>query len=176
VQAVRRWCENLAPDARVADVGCGRGRFLRHLVDWFPGARFTGVDVAPAMLAQLPPGVTALEGSLLQVPLADAAVDGAFAVESLEHALLPQRAVAELCRIVRPGGRVLVIDKDRRKQALSEHDPWERWFAPGELARWLGRWCEGVTVSRVSHTEGRPGGDLFLAAAGTRAQEIARRC
>lgn len=173
VQAVRRWCETLAPAARVADVGCGRGRFLRHLVGWFPEARFMGVDLSPAMLAQLPPDVAALEGSLLRVPLADASLDGAFAVESLEHALLPERAVAELCRVVRPGGRVMVIDKDRRKQALSEHDPWERWPTAAELAAWLGRWCEAVTVTRVSHTEGHPGNRLFLAGEGTRSHKIA---
>jgi len=168
VRAVRRWCQTLPPNARVADVGCGRGRLLRHLVEWFPGTRFTGIDISTPMLAQLPPAVAPLEGSLLEIPLADAVLDGALAVESLEHALLPERAVAELCRIVRPGGRVLVIDKDRRKQALSEHDPWERWFTPEELARWLGRWCQQVTVRRVSHFEGRPGTDLFLAAEGTR--------
>ena len=86
------------------------------------------------MLAGLPPDATACRGSLLQIPLPDGSFDGAFAVESLEHALLPERAVAELCRIVRPGGRVLVIDKHRARQPLSHHDPWERWFTPEELA------------------------------------------
>ena len=69
-----------------------------------------------------------------------------------------------------PMHAVLVIDKDRGKQALSEHEPWERWFAPEELAVWLGNWCEDVSVARVSHTEGRPGHDLFLSAEGTRRQ------
>ena len=123
---------------------------------------------SPAMLAGLPPAVTACRGNLLRIPLPDGSFDGAFAVESLEHALLPQRAVSELCRIVRPGGRVLVIDKRRARQPLSHHDPWERWFAPEELAGWLGRWCDDVVVRPVSHGEGRSGRDLFLAAVGTK--------
>jgi SAM-dependent methyltransferase len=168
VQAVKQWFSTLPPGASVADVGCGRGRFLRHLAVWFPQSRLTGIDLSPAMLARLPPGVNTVEGSILRIPLPDAALDGALAVESLEHALLPERAMAELCRVVRPGGRVLVIDKDRRKQPLSEYDPWERWFAPEELAAWMERWCEDVVVRHVPHAEGRPGSDLFLAASGVR--------
>ena len=168
VRAVRKWRDTLPPHAHAADVGCGTGRYLRHLVRWFPQARWTGVDISPAMLEWLPDGVTACPGNLLRIPAADGAFDGAFAVESLEHSLVPERAVAEICRVVRPGGRVLVIDKHRAKQPLSEHEPWERWFLPEELTCWLARYCEGVTVEPVSHSEGRPGRDLFLAAAGTR--------
>ena len=168
MQAVRAWLDALPPDAKVADVGCGKGRFVKHLAEWFPHVQLTGIDLSPAMLARLPSGVVAREGSLLRIPAADGEFDGALAVESLEHALVPERAVAELCRVVRPGGRVLVIDKHRAKQPLSEHDPWERWFLPEELARWLGRYCEEVTVEPVSHSEGRGGSDLFLAARGRR--------
>lgn len=168
MRAVRAWFDNLPHDARVADVGCGRGRFLKRLAGEFPEARLTGVDVSPAMLGELPPGIEPLEGSLLDIPAAEATFDGALAVESLEHSLLPERAVAELCRIVRAGGRVLIIDKHIAKQPLSEHDPWERWFSPEELTRWLQPWCDEVTVVPVSHAEGRVGNDLFLAASGRR--------
>lgn len=120
------------------------------------------------MLACLPEDIAAREGSLLRIPAADGEFDGALAVESLEHALLPERAVAELCRVVRPGGRVLIIDKNLAKQPLSEYDPWERWFTPEELRGWLSRACDAVSVRPVSHLEGRPGHDLFLAAEGVR--------
>jgi malonyl-CoA O-methyltransferase len=167
-EAVLGWFAALGASASVADVGCGKGRFLRLLAERFPAGRWTGIDVAPAMLACVPPAVTACCGSLLGIPLADGSFDGAFAVESLEHALLPERAVSELCRIVRPGGRVLVIDKHRARQPLSYHDPWERWFTPEELGQWLRRWCDDVVVRPISHREGRPGRDLFLAAVGTK--------
>ena len=165
-ESVVSWFNAMEGNASVADVGCGKGRFLRLLAERFPAARWTGIDVAPAMLAGLPPGVTACRGTLLQIPLPDGCFDGAFAVESLEHALLPERAVSELCRIVRPGGRVLVIDKHRARQPLSHHDPWERWFTSEELAEWLRCWCDDVVVRPVSHLEGRPGRNLFLAAVG----------
>lgn len=172
IQAVRQWFEALPSDARVADVGCGNGRFLRHLAEWFPQARLTGIDVSSAMLAQLPPAAEAREGSILRIPAPDGEFHGAFAVESLEHSLVPQRAIDEICRIVRPGGRVLVIDKHGAKQPLSEHDPWERWFLPEELTQWLSRHCDDVTVDPLSHLEGRGGSDLFLVAQGTRRTEV----
>ncbi len=168
MQVVRRWFQTLPPGARVADVGCGKGRFLKHLVEWFPAVRLTGIDIVPAMLARLPNRIEAREGDMLRIPATDGEFDGAFAVESLEHSLVPRRAIAELCRIARPGGRILVIDKHRAKQPLSEHDPWERWLLPEELAGWLARYCDNVTIEPVSHSEGRAATDLFLAAEGTR--------
>jgi len=168
MEAVRRWFASLPTVARVADVGCGKGRFLWQLGREFPDARLTGIDVSPAMLAQLPEGVAAIEGGLLRIPAADGAFDGAFAVESLEHSLLPERAVTELCRIVRPGGRVLIIDKHAARQPLSDHEPWERWFMPEELTGWLARDCDEVSIEPVAHTEGRGGVGLFLCAVGKR--------
>jgi len=171
-QAARRWLADLLArrpaGAVVVDAGCGKGRFARRLGAEFPQARLVGVDLAPAMLARLPPGVRCCAGSLLRLPLAATSVDGVLAVESLEHALLPQRAVDELCRIVRPGGRVLVIDKSRARQPLSHHDPWERWFTSAELQAWLGPWCDQISVEALSHLEGRPATNLFLAATGRR--------
>lgn len=168
LEAVRQWLTSLPAEAEVADVGCGRGRFLRHLQAGFPQAQLTGIDISLAMLDGLPEGVAARQGSLLRIPAADGEFDGAFSVETLEHALLPEQAIAELCRVVRPGGRVLVIDKNLAKQPLSEHDPWERWFTPEELGTWLAQACDAVRVRPVSHLEGRPGRDLFVAAEGVR--------
>lgn len=167
VQAVLRWAGALSPDAKLADVGCGPGRFLRHLRKAWPAMRLFGIDPSAALLSHLPSGVEARRGDLLRIPAADAEFDAALAVESLEHALVPAQAVAQLCRVVRPGGHVLIIDKNRRHQALSEHEPWERWFRPRELADWLAPFCEEVRVEPVAHGEGRPP-DLFIVAAGRR--------
>jgi malonyl-CoA O-methyltransferase len=167
-QAVRLWLDGFQRGASVADVGCGKGRFLQHLAVCFPEVRLTGIDFSPAMLSLLPERVAALQGSLLQIPAADAAFDGTFAVESLEHSLIPKQAVSELCRIVRPGGRVLIIDKHSAKQPLSEHEPWERWFSGGELSRWLARYCDEVTVEPIVHGTAPVRSGLFLAAAGRR--------
>ena len=165
---VREWMNKLPATASVADVGCGSGRFLIRLAEEFPQAELTGIDPCPALLDRLPPHVQRHQGTLLRTRLEEATFDGAFAVESLEHCLVAKRGIAELCRIVRPGGRVLVIDKHRSKQPLSEYEPWERWFFPNELIEWLDPFCDEIRVEIVSHSEGQGGTGLFLAAVGRR--------
>lgn len=166
--AVCDWMRSLPAHAAVADVGCGSGRFLIHLAEQFPEAQLTGIDPCPALLDRLPSPVRRHEGTLLRTRLPDATFDGAFAVESLEHCLVARRGIAELCRIVRPGGRVLIIDKHRTKQALSLCEPWERWFYPHELTEWLQPFCDEIRVEPVSHSEGLSGEGVFLAAWGRR--------
>lgn len=165
--AVHDWLPSLGLAARVADVGCGPGRFVRELSNQFAEATFVGIDPSPAMLAELPPGIERRQGSLLRIPAGDGEFDGVFAVESLEHSLLPERAVDELCRVVRPGGKILVIDKHRGRQPLSLHQPWEQWFLPETVERWLARHCSDVRVEPVAH--GAAGNSkLFLCWQGTR--------
>jgi malonyl-CoA O-methyltransferase len=167
-QAVRAWRAGLPTGARIADIGCGKGRYLKRLCHEFPGTRAVGVDVDRPSLAQLPRGVEPRLGSQLHVPAASGEFDGAICIEALEHSLLPRQAVAELCRVVRPGGGVLVIDKARDKQRLSRHEPWERWFSPGEVSGWLAEHCDNVVARPVAHgTSTLPSG-LFYCWTGRR--------
>ena len=166
--AATEWMRSLPAKAAVVDVGCGSGRFLLHLIEQFPDAEWTGVDPCPALLNRLPRSVRSHEGTLLRTNLPDAIFDGAFAVESLEHSLVPKHAIRELCRIIRPGGRLLIIDKHRSKQVLSECEPWERWFYPHELTEWLEPFCTNIRVEPISHGEGLGAKGLFLAASASR--------
>lgn len=150
-RAVRDWRSALQDGASLIDVGCGRGRYLRRLAAAFPQGPLTGVDVSPQFLRDLPRGVAAKSGTQLRIPAATGEFDGAMSIESLEHALLPRQAVSELCRVVRPGGGVLIIDKDRRRQALSRHQPWERWFTADEVHGWLAEHCDQVAVRSIEH-------------------------
>lgn len=169
LDAVRQWLATLPAGARVADVGCGAGRYVRRLAAEFSQLRFLAIDPSRALLDRLPQGIQRAAGTLLRLPLEDAALDAAFAVESLEHSLNPARAVAELARVTRPGGKLLVIDKDRGQQGHSLHEPWERWFTPDEVAGWLAPWCDAVGSTGLAHVDrGRLRTGLFLAWRGTR--------
>ena len=165
----------LPPGSRVADIGCGEGRYLRPLRQAFPQYHWTGVDASAAALAQLSAGVEAIEGSLLDLPVADGRFDAVCCVEALEHALLPGQAIAELCRVLRPGGRLLVIDKHRDFQRLSEHQPWEIWFAPAEVCEWLRTSCDEVAVLPIPHGANRAATGLFLCWTGVRRDFAAAR-
>ena len=60
---------------------------------------------------------------MTELPFADSTFDCVYATESLEHAVEIERAVAEMCRVLKPGGRLVIIDKN------AEH--WGRLKTPG---------------------------------------------
>ena len=96
---------------RAADVGCGKGRFARIVKERNPGASVVALDLAEAMLQPIPTAIERVAASMTALPLATETFDGAYATESLEHAIEIPGAVAELARIVKPGGRIVIIDK-----------------------------------------------------------------
>ncbi len=135
--AVRAWLNDLPSDACVADLGCGSGRFLRAMRDDNAHMRLFGIDVAASMMASLPPRIEGIVGNILNLPMIDGAFDALISIEALEHSLRPSAAVAEMLRVLRPGGRLLMIDKHRQFQATCEHEPWEHWFELDDVVGWL---------------------------------------
>jgi ubiquinone/menaquinone biosynthesis C-methylase UbiE len=148
---------------RVADIGCGKGRFARLVKERFPRAQVAAVDLAEAMLARVPPELHRIAASMTALPLASASMDAAYATESLEHAIDIPAAVAELARIVKPGGRIAIIDKNSEAWGRLETPAWERWFGRQELEGLLARHCRRVWSRPISYWEDVPPDGLFLA-------------
>jgi ubiquinone/menaquinone biosynthesis C-methylase UbiE len=148
---------------RVLDVGCGKGRFARVLAERFPGASVVGFDLAEAMLRHVPAGLSACAGSMTALPFPTGAFDCAYATESLEHAVEIDVAVAEICRVVRPGGRIVIIDKNARKWGRLKTPEWEKWFGQKELEKLLAQHCAKVTSRPISYWEDVAPDGLFLA-------------
>ncbi len=105
----------LSPDWVVADLACGSGAAALALAPWV--ARVVAVDRSPEMLA----GGTASrprrrrtsrfeEGDLERLPIADGACDAALMLLALTQVDEPALAVAEMARIVKPGGRAVIVD------------------------------------------------------------------
>ncbi|MCD0445079.1 methyltransferase domain-containing protein [Glycomyces sp. A-F 0318] len=94
--------------AVLVDLGCGAGLLAPHVAG--RGYLHVGVDRSPSALRQAAAhGVSAVRGDVLAVPLADGCADVVAAGEILEHVPDLRGAVAEACRVLRPGG-LLVID------------------------------------------------------------------
>lgn len=99
------------PAGTVLDAACGTGRWSEYLAG--RGHTVVGVDRSPAMLALARPKIPDgrfLEGRLDALPLDDASVDAAVCALAMVHLADLGPAFAELARVVRPGGRVVVSD------------------------------------------------------------------
>ena len=153
--------EHLGDAACVADVGCGKGRFARIVQE--RGASVIAIDLAEAMLAHVPPGIMRCAASMTSLPLKTSCCDGAYATESLEHAVDIPKAVGELCRIVKPGGRIVIIDKNAEAWGRLETPEWEKWFKRRELEKLLARDCREVSCRPISYWEDVEPDGLFLA-------------
>jgi tocopherol O-methyltransferase len=100
----------LAPGARVCDVGCGYGATARVLAAEH-GARVLGLTLSGAQAAVArAAGVEVLQRSWLANGLGDAGFDAVIAVESVSHMTDRPLAFAEAARVLRPGGRLVVLD------------------------------------------------------------------
>jgi len=148
---------------RVLDVGSGKGRFARVLAERYPGSNIVAFDLAEAMLRYVPSGIHACAGSMTALPFLPESFDCAYATESLEHAVDIDAAVAEMCRVVKPGGRIAIIDKNAEQWGRLETPSWEKWFGRKQLERILGRHCREVSSREISYWEDVAPDGLFLA-------------
>ena len=148
---------------RVLDVGCGKGRFTRVLLQQEPEAELWGLDISEEMLRFVPEGVHTRAGSMTDLPFENDFFDAAFATESLEHAVEIEKAVSEICRVVKAGGRIAIIDKNARHWGRLKTPEWERWFTRKELERLLARHCRQVSSRFISYWEDVKPDGLFIA-------------
>ena len=109
----------LAPGRRVLDVGCGMGDDVFAIAERVgPSGSVVGADVSEAMIEEArrrtPAGapVSFQVADARALPFPDGAFDGVRAERLLMHVPEVPRAVAEMARVVRPGGRVSVFDFD----------------------------------------------------------------
>jgi ubiquinone/menaquinone biosynthesis C-methylase UbiE len=160
--------EEMRGRGRVLDLGCGKGRFARLVKDADPRSQVAAADLALAMLQAASPDLDRVVAGMLTLPFRDGAFDGAYATESLEHAVDIGQAVAELARVVRPGGRIVIIDKNAAHWGRLATPAWERWFHPGELLALLRRNCRDAEAAPISYWEDVAPDGLFYCWKATR--------
>jgi SAM-dependent methyltransferase len=95
---------------RVLEIGCGRGAFAKYLVE--RGADLTACDFSAAAVRQAAALVSGrartMVADIQELPFEDEAFDLVVSLETLEHVIDPDRALAELVRATRRGGRLIV--------------------------------------------------------------------
>jgi ubiquinone/menaquinone biosynthesis C-methylase UbiE len=142
------------------DVGTGTGHYAAYLDDL--GLRVTGIDASPAMLEVArarPSDVAWQEGDAAALPYPADSFDLVLSVTMLEFVPDPAAALAEMYRVLRPGGRLVAAvlnarspwGRARQREALEADTPFRRahFFQPGEFASLLGRLGQAEWSSAV---------------------------
>ncbi len=117
---VRRVTEylDLAPGQTVFDCGTGMGFYLKVVAALYPDCRLFGIDASTKVLrfalAHLPPSATIVRGDIHLLPFADASFDRVIMSEVLEHLDDDARGLAEVVRVMRPGGILAITVPNAR--------------------------------------------------------------
>jgi ubiquinone/menaquinone biosynthesis C-methylase UbiE len=114
----------LKPGMAVADVGAGTGLFTRMFADRVgPEGKVYAVDVSPAFLKHIAgearkqgqSQIQTVQGTQETVNLPPGSIDVAFLCDTYHHVEQPAHVLATIHRALRPGGRLVVVDFDRRE-------------------------------------------------------------
>ena len=141
----------IRPRDCIAEIGCGKGRFLKSVQREYPGVKCFGLDISPLLLSQLPPEIETRRGSLEQIPVDDESFDVVFSVEAIEHSANVEAAIEEMVRVTRQGGWIIVVDKERGSWGRLDCPSWERWPSTDDLVRFLNRTCDEVSHKAVGY-------------------------
>lgn len=110
----------VSPGMRILDVGCGGGRFAIRLAERFPEVTVTGLDLSPEQIARakrrgraLGDRLSFVQGTAVELPFEVGAFDLVYSLGSLKHWPDPSRGLRECARVLRPEGRLWVMEGDR---------------------------------------------------------------
>jgi ubiquinone/menaquinone biosynthesis C-methylase UbiE len=133
---------DIKPSSTVADVGVGSGFLAAGALA--KGARVIGIDSSESMLAEsrrrfAEQDFEARAGEIDSLPLRTGEVDVVLANMVLHHAPDPSRAIREMSRVLKPGGRLVITDADSHEHEWLRTEQHDRWlgFNRADIARWF---------------------------------------
>ena len=149
-ERIRAEIESVAPTgARIADLGCGVGAGLFYIVPRLKEpASALGMTLSPvqvhlanqfAKLNELGNQILFAEGDFTHVPLKSEALDAIYSVEAVVHAQEPERYFQEASRLLRRGGKLIIVDDYQAARSLSPKETsWlnayiNGWHVPGVI-------------------------------------------
>ncbi|MBK6580048.1 MAG: bifunctional demethylmenaquinone methyltransferase/2-methoxy-6-polyprenyl-1,4-benzoquinol methylase UbiE [Sandaracinaceae bacterium] len=140
---------NVTPGARVLDLATGTGDLAIQIAETHPDCTVVGVDPSVNMLrvgrtkvdaAKLSKRVTLLEGDAQSLPFDPGSLDAACIAFGIRNVPDRERGLREMARVVKPGGRVCVLELSEPKQGVLS--PFARFHIRQVVPR-LGAWLSG---------------------------------
>ena len=131
----------LAPGERLLDVGCGTGALLRAAAERFPRASLIGVDLSFPMLGAAGASrarARFVNADAADLPFASASIDVVVTASSLHFWSEPEAGLAEIARVLRPQGRLVVTDWCGDFLTCRLIDRWLRWTGRASYRRIFG--------------------------------------
>ena len=124
----------LLPPLEVADLGCGEGYLTVETARW--ARHVTAVDRSQGVLARAKAlaarkrlsNITWKKGELEKLPIDDRAMDVALLSQALHHAADPAGALSEAARVLKPGGRLLILDLRPHDETWVREKLGDQWF------------------------------------------------
>lgn len=163
---VLEWFGNIE-NKSILDAGCAKGRFSKAMADM--GAKISGIDPSEEFIATAKQNVVNAEfevASVTNLPFDNDCFDGVFCLEVLEHVPDTERAICEMVRVLKPGGKIIIIDKNilsleplylmptmlykkiqeyRNKWMYPRDFPFrEKYFTFGQIDKLLRKYCSSV--------------------------------
>jgi ubiquinone/menaquinone biosynthesis C-methylase UbiE len=153
------------PDARILDLGCGTGQLAARLAQRVPHGSVCGVDPAEEMIGiarrqhQERANLRFEVGSSDAIPAAGAAFDFAVSTISFHHWAQPAESLREIARVLRPEGRLLILDLCRDRALMAVIDRLQRWRQPSHAGiastREIRRYCARAGFRKIHITKPR---------------------
>ena len=126
-----------------ADIGAGTGFISESLIQ--AGLQVIAVDQSEAILKEMKRKFAGIEtidyrvGQAQNLPIPDATVDYAFANMYLHHVESPPKAIAEMVRILKPGGKLVITDLDEHEFDFLREEHHDHWmgFKRADIEKWF---------------------------------------
>lgn len=145
----------LSPTGVLVDVGCGPGYLVAEMAQTFPGLNITGVDISEEMVelatknyvgSTFAQRVRFRQGDIQDLPFEESSVDFVVSTLSLHHWSDAGKAFGEIRRVLKPRGRLLILDSRRDAR---------------RLFYWMLRFAQIFVVPSVMRRSNEPSGSVL---------------
>ena len=161
---IRERVSKAGSSAKILDVGCGKGRYIKNLLEEVPDCTYFGVDISTRVMDVLKGySVECREGTLTHIPYEDKTFAVTYTCEALEHAVDFESAIREMVRVTQSGGYIIVIDKNDENYGMLEIGEWEHWPNENRLKELMEQYCRTVEVRHGLQYDEVKESDLFTA-------------